>query len=107
MWGHTDECDVDATRREGPTFCGPSESVLEDPGIEVVFGVLGEAQIWGRDALQDVVVVLGGPEDAGRWVGNVPGWGEMRINYYTNVGFGDGEVNEWENPVFAGWWKRR
>ena len=69
---HTDESNVDTTRGEGTTFGCPINTVLGDPCVEVRFGFRGKTKIRSSDALQNVVVVLGGTEDARRWVRNIP-----------------------------------
>ena len=59
------------------TLGGPSETVLEDPGVEVLHCVFGETEVGVGDALEDVVVVLGCPENARRRVRNIPaGFGQ-------------------------------
>jgi hypothetical protein len=44
--------------------CSPCQSILLDPHIELVFGILSEMEVRFRNALQDVVVVLRHAEDA-------------------------------------------
>lgn len=68
----TDESDIDATGSKGSAFSGPPQSVFEDPSIETIFGFLGQTKVGCSNALQDVVVVLGGTKDARRRVGNIP-----------------------------------
>lgn len=72
MLERTDEGDIDAAWCEGPALGRPAQAVLEDPLVELVLRILGEAQIQVRDALQDVVVVLRRAEDRWRRVGDVP-----------------------------------
>lgn len=72
----TDKCNVHATRCKGSTFCGPSQAVLQNPSIEVVLGLLSKTKIRGSDALENVVVVLGGTEHAWGRVRDIPVPGE-------------------------------
>ena len=60
----TDEGNVNAARGQWAAFGGPSETVLEDPGVEVVLCLLGKTQARVCDTLEDVVVVLRRPENA-------------------------------------------
>ena len=53
-------------------FSGPPQSVFIYPSIESIFRLLGQANVRCGNALQDIVVVLGGTEDLGRRVWNVP-----------------------------------
>lgn len=68
----TNEGNVHTTRSKRTTLCSPSQTVLENPGIKVVLLVLGETQTGICDTLEDVVVVLGCPENRRRRVRNVP-----------------------------------
>ena len=68
----TDEGNVNAARGERATLGGPAQTVLEDPGIEVVLRLLRQAEVGVRNALEDVVVVLRRPEDARGRVRHVP-----------------------------------
>ena len=68
----TNEGDIDTTRCEWTTFGGPSQTVLQDPGVELSLGFVRKAQIRGCDTLQDVVVVLCRAENAWRWVRDIP-----------------------------------
>lgn len=70
--GPTNECDVNPSSGKRSALCGPTETVFEDPGIKIIFGILGQAKIRWSDTLQDIVVVLGCSEHAGRRVRNVP-----------------------------------
>ena len=72
MGNRTYERDIDATLGKRATFGGPTKSIFQDPGVKIIFGFLGEAQIGCRDALEDVVIVLGCAENAGRGIRNVP-----------------------------------
>lgn len=42
---HTDESDINTTWGQWATFGSPAQPVLEDPGVEVVLGVLRESEI--------------------------------------------------------------
>jgi len=68
----TDEGNIDATWSERPTLRRPSQPVLLDPRVELIFGYLGEAEIGWRNSLQNIVVVLRRAEDAWGRVGHVP-----------------------------------
>lgn len=68
----TDERDINTTRCQWATFRGPAQAVLEDPGIEIIFGVPGEAQVGRGHTLEDVVIVLCRPEHGWRRVGHIP-----------------------------------
>ena len=73
--GPTDESDINTAFSEGSTLSSPPETVLENPGIESGLGLGSQPQVWIRDALEDVVVVLRRPEDSWARVRNVPGDG--------------------------------
>lgn len=68
----TDESDIAATGCKRTALGCPPKTILEDPGIEVVFLFFGQAKTWVSNTLQDVVVVLRGPEHRWRRVGNIP-----------------------------------
>ena len=68
----TDEGNIDTTRSEWPTIGGPSQTVLQDPGVELCLCFVRKAQIGSRNALQDVVVVLRRTEYAWGRVWNIP-----------------------------------
>ena len=68
----TNERDVYATRRKRSALCGPAQAVLEDPSIERVLLLLGEAQAGVSDALKNVVVVLRRAEHRWRRVRHIP-----------------------------------
>lgn len=61
----TDDSNVDTTGSEGSSFSSPSQSVFKDPSIKSFFGFFGYTKVRWRNALQDIVVVLGCTEDAG------------------------------------------
>lgn len=67
--GITDESNVNTTLSQGTALGGPSETIFENPGVETLLRLFREAEIGIRNALKDVVVVLGCPEDA---------WGRIR-----------------------------
>lgn len=76
----TYESDVNATRGERASLCGPTKTIFKDPSIEKVFVVLSKAKVGGCYALEYVVVVLRDAENAWGGVGNIPkysgeGWG--------------------------------
>ena len=56
--GVVDECNVHTAFREWTALGSPAKTVLEDPRIEVVPCLLGEAEAGVCNALEDVVVVL-------------------------------------------------
>src|SRR6266436_2639843 len=68
----TNQGNIDATWSERPSLRRPSQPVLLDPRVELIFGCLGEAEIRWRNSLQKIVVVLRRAEDAWGRVGHVP-----------------------------------
>lgn len=68
----TDERDINTARCEGTAFGSPPKTVFVDPSVELILGFLREPKVRGSDALQDVVIVFRGSENARRWVGNIP-----------------------------------
>ena len=62
MGSRTDECDINTTWCKGTTLRSPAKAVLSDPRVEVVLRLLRETKVGRSDTLQDVVVVLRGPE---------------------------------------------
>lgn len=68
----TNDGDVDTTGCKRTTGDGPAQTILEDPSIELLLGLGGQTEVGGGDTLEDVVVVLGGPEYCRRRVGHIP-----------------------------------
>lgn len=68
----TNKGNIDTAFSQRPALRGPSQSVLQNPRIEIILRLLRKAEVGGGDALKDVVVVLCRPEDGWRRVGNVP-----------------------------------
>ena len=75
----TDESDIDTAWGKGAALGGPSETVLENPGIESGLGLGSQPQVWIRNTLEDIVVVLRGPEDGWARVRNVPSYGGQTL----------------------------
>jgi len=71
-YGLTDESNVNTARGQGSALRSPSKSIFQNPSIELVFRLLGEAEVWSSNALQDVVVVFCRAEYARRWVWYIP-----------------------------------
>ena len=78
----TNERNVDAPTCERAALSCPTQSILEDPSVKVIFGFLSESKVGRGNALQYIVVVLGRSEDARGWVWDVPVTedGSIRIN---------------------------
>ena len=70
---YTYERDIYTTGCERSAFCGPAEAILENPAIKILLCLVCKTKVWSSDALENVVVVLGRPEDAWGRVWNVPG----------------------------------
>lgn len=68
----TDEGNVNTTWCQWTAFCCPSQTVLQDPSVKVVLLLLRETKAGIGNALQDIVVVLGCPENRRRWVRHIP-----------------------------------
>jgi hypothetical protein len=68
----TNKSDIDTSYSERSALSSPTEAILQNPGIEAIFGFLSEAEVRCCDSLQYIVVVLGGTEDARRGVWNIP-----------------------------------
>jgi hypothetical protein len=81
----TNESDIDTTLGEWAPLGGPSETVLENPGIESSLCLSSQPQIWIRNTLEDVVVVLRGPEDGRARVRNVPGDGGQATHHVVKM----------------------
>lgn len=65
--------DVCAAGSEGPTGGQPAAfGVGEDPFVDLGDLRLGEADVWGCDALEDVVICFCDAEHTGVWLGDVP-----------------------------------
>ena len=75
----TNERDVDAPRCERAALSRPTQTILENPGVKVIFGFLGEPKVGPSNALQYVMVVLGCSEDAWGRVRNVPVTGRVGL----------------------------
>jgi hypothetical protein len=60
----TDKSNINTSFSERSTLSGPTEAILQNPGIEAIFGFLSETEVRCCDSLQYIVVVLGGTEDA-------------------------------------------
>lgn len=68
----TNEGDIHSARRKGTALGSPSQTVLENPGVELIFSLLRQAKVRSGDALKNVVVVLRCPEDARRRIRHIP-----------------------------------
>jgi len=79
--GPTNESDINTAWGKGTALSGPSETVLENPGIESGLGLRSQPQVWICNTLEDVVVVLRRPEDGRAWVRNVPGDGSQVLHH--------------------------
>jgi len=81
----TDESDIDTTWGEGAALRGPSETVLENPGVESGLCLGSQPQVWIRNTLKDIVVVLRRPEDGRARVRNVPGDGGQATHHAAKI----------------------
>ena len=81
----TNESDIDTAWGEGAALGGPSEAVLENPGVESGLCLGSQPQVWIRNTLEDVVVVLCRPEDGRAWVRNVPGDDSQAIHHAVKI----------------------
>lgn len=68
----TNEGNIHPAGCEGTALRSPSQTVLENPGVELIFSFLGQAKVRSGDALENVVVVLCCPEDARRRIRHIP-----------------------------------
>lgn len=68
----TNEGNVHSSGRKGTALGSPSQTVLENPSVELILGLLGQAKAGIGDALENVVVVLGRPKDARRRIRYIP-----------------------------------
>lgn len=82
----TNERNVHSTFGQRSTLGRPSQTVLQDPSVEVVLRFLREAKVRGSDALEDVVVVLRSPKDRRRRVRHVPKQERKRISIPNQSG---------------------
>jgi hypothetical protein len=69
---YTYECNVYTTGCKGTAFRGPTETIFENPRIEILLCLIRKTKVGMSDALENVVIVLGRPEDARRRIWNVP-----------------------------------
>ena len=81
----TNESDIDTTWGKGATLGGPSETVLENPGVKSGLCLRSQPQVWIRNTLEDVVVVLRRPEDGRARVRNIPGDGSQAMHHGVKV----------------------
>jgi hypothetical protein len=68
----TNKSDIHTAGGERSTLRSPSETIFEDPCVKVVLSRFGETEIRSCNALEYVVVVLRGAEDAWGWVRDIP-----------------------------------
>ena len=81
----TNESDIDTTCGKGAALGGPSETVLENPGVYNGLCLRSQPQVWIRNTLEDVVVVLRSPEDGQARVRDVPGDGGQAMHYAVKI----------------------
>lgn len=67
-----DEGNVNTTWGKRTALCRPSQTVLQDPSVKVVLLLLRKTKAGIGNTLQDIVVVLGCPENRRRWVRHIP-----------------------------------
>jgi hypothetical protein len=81
----TNKRNIDTTGSKRSPFSGPPQSIFKDPGIETIFRFLSQAKVRCSNTLQDIVVVLGGTEDAGRRIWNIPNDRDIYIGWVDGM----------------------